>query len=448
MKKSIRHQATDILNTVSQSQAFASDLLDTCLAKEDLSETADGRLLTRLVYGVLRMQAHLDWILAGLYHGNYSNADVRVKNILRLGLYQLRFSDRLPAFAVVDEAVKTAKRMAPPAAGLINAVLRTYLLNPDKIRFPSGSEKLPQYIASFYSHPEWLVKHWLHHYTKDQTITICRQNNEPPALTLRVNTLKISTAELMAKLKTAGFDCMPTIFSPDGIVLNDWPLPVQKTVFFQEGLCRLQDEASQLASYLAWPASGSSVLDVCAGSGGKTTHLSCLMNGRGCITALDLDPGKVKELEKEAARLGITNIETDVADLNHPLPDGMQGKFDCVFVDAPCSGTGTLGRHPEIKWRLKREDLPALAAIQKNVLRHAAAAVRRGGLLVYCTCSVLPQENDEVVLNFLASFPDFAMEQPAASILSSFSDKNGIFRTYPQRHGMDGFFGVPLRRGI
>lgn len=448
MKKSIRHQAVDILNTVSRTQAFAADLLDACLDRQGLSETADGRLLTHLVYGVLRMQAHLDWILAGLYHGNYSKTHVRVKNILRTGLYQLKFSDRLPAFAVVDEAVKTAKKIAPAAAGLTNALLRAYLRNPEKISFPSLTENLPGHIAACHSHPLWLVKHWLDNYGAEETIALCRHNNESPPPTFRVNTLKISRPALMEKIKAAGFHCRPTDFSPDGITANDWPLPVRKTEFFKEGLLRIQDEASQLVSYLAFPAAYSSVLDVCAGSGGKTTHLACLMSGRGRITALDRDQHKLVQLEKEAARLGITTIDTAAADLNNPLPGELHEKFDYVFVDAPCSGAGTLARHPEIKWRLTQETLPTLAAGQKNILHHAATGVKKGGLLVYCTCSMLLQENDEVVHNFLSSFPHFSVWRPETVVLDSFLDQQGFFRTYPHRHGMDGFFGAVLRRLI
>ncbi len=446
MKKSIRHLAVDILNTVSKTQAFAGDLLDECLSGGGLSETADGRLLTHLVYGVLRMQAHLDWIIAGLYHGDYSRMDVRVKNILRTGLFQLRFSDRLPSFAVVDEAVKIAKKITPQASGLVNALLRAYLLNPDKISFPRESENHSEYIAAFHSHPEWLVKKWLSRYTPQQTITMCQQNNEPAPLTLRVNTLNISRPELMERLEACGFECRPTNFSPVGIVMKNWSLPVQKTDFFKDGLFRLQDEASQLASYLAPPENDFSVIDVCAGSGGKTTHLACLTNGR--ITALDRDAGKIGQLKREAARLGITTIYAAVADLSRPLPARFHEKFDLVFVDAPCSGSGTLGRHPEIKWRLKEEDLPKLTEIQQNVLRHAAAAVKKGSVLVYCTCSVLAEENDDVVENFLERFPDFTLNRSASSFLSSFTDETGFFRTYPDRHGMDGFFGAVLRRGI
>ena len=256
MKKTIRHQAVEILSAVSQSKAFAGDLLDATLEQQALSGTADGRLLTHLVYGVLRLQGHLDWIISRLYRGEYGKMEESVKNILRSGLYQLKFSDRLPAFAVVDEAVKIAKKIAPAAHGLTNAVLRSYLRNADKISFPSFEKNPAEHIAALHAHPLWLVKMWINTYGREETLALCQANNELPPLTLRANTLKISRDGLREKLEAEDFTCLPTRFSPDGINLTDPPRPIQKTIFFKEGLFRLQDEAAQLVSYLAAPQSG------------------------------------------------------------------------------------------------------------------------------------------------------------------------------------------------
>lgn len=448
MKKTIRHQAVDILNSVSQSQIFAGDLLDTTLEQQILSGTADGRLLTHLVYGVLRMQGHLDWIITQLYSGNYAKMEDVVKNILRTGLYQLKFSDRLPDFAVVDEAVKIAKRIAPAAGGLTNAVLRSYLRNTEKISFPSLEKNPAEHIAAFYSHPLWLVKIWLDIFGKEETLALCKADNELPPLTLRVNALKISRPELEDKLKACDFICEPTRFSPDGLSLPDAPRPIQKTTFFKEGLLRLQDEAAQLVSYLVSPASGQNILDVCAGSGGKTGHLAALMKNEGRIVALDRDAGKIAQLRKDASRMGIAIIEPLQADLNRPLSDEFAEKFDHVLVDAPCSGTGTLRRNPEIKWRLTASDLNMLSKTQKNILHHAASTVKKGGHLVYCTCSILPQENDEVIRQFLTDHPHFTAVKPSASISSNLIDSRGFFKTYPHRHHTDGFFGAVLRHRI
>ncbi|MHB8139346.1 MAG: 16S rRNA (cytosine(967)-C(5))-methyltransferase RsmB [Smithellaceae bacterium] len=448
MKKTIRHQAVDILNSVSQSRSFAGKLIDSQLDEQNLSGSADGRLLTHLVYGVLRMQGHLDWIISQLYRGNYDRMDDCVKNILRTGLYQLKFSDRLPAFAVVDEAVKIAKRTAPAADGLTNAILRSYLRNTDKISFPSFENNPALHIATFHSHPLWLVKLWINIYGKEETLALCRANNELPPLTIRANTLKISRTVLTQMLEEEDFTCKATPFSPDGINLPDPPRPIQKTIFFKEGLLRLQDEAAQLVSYLVNPQTGENVLEVCAGSGGKTTHLAALMKNNGRVVALDHDAEKIMQLKNDASRMSISIIEPAQADLIHPLSAEFLEKFDLVLADVPCSGTGTLRRNPEIKWRLKSNDIHAQTKVQKAILQNAAGAVKKGGRLIYCTCSTGPAENDDVVRQFLADCPQFKIEISHSEILDSLTDSLGFLRTYPHRHSTDGFFGAVLRRRI
>jgi len=448
MKKTIRHQAVDILNTVSKGQAFAGDLLDACLDEQNLSGTPDGRLLTHLVYGVLRQQGHLDWILGKLYRGKYAKMEESVKNILRTGLYQLKFSDRLPAFAVVDEAVKIAKKIAPAAQGLINAVLRSYLREGDQIVFPSGERETAESMAAFYSHPLWLIKTWLDIYGRDETIALCLADNEQPPVVLRANSLKISRDTLMERLGNEGYACRPSRFSPDGIILTEAPHAVQKSTFFKDGFLRIQDEAAQLIAHLVNPQNDGNIMDACAGSGGKSTHLAALMKNSGRIVAFDRDAGKLAELKAEIARLGISVIDVQNSDLCLPLPAKFTEKFDSVLVDAPCSGTGTLRHNPEIKWRLQDTDIANLSKMQQVILDQASRAVKKGGHLIYCTCSILPFENEHIVRQFLVNHSEFSVEVPSEAIPSVLTDSRGFLRTYPHRHGMDGFFGAILKRRI
>ncbi len=448
MQKTVRHQAVEILTRVSQSDAFAGDLLDACLEKQSLSRTADGRLLTHLVYGVLRMQGHLDWILARLYRGNYLKMEENIKNVLRTGLYQLQFSDRLPAFAVVDEAVKITRRVQPAARGLVNAVLRSYLRSPGPWSFPDENKNPAEYIAAFHSHPLWLVEEWLNVFGRMETEALCAANNELPPLTARANTLKSGRRELIEKLAGENFQAEETRLSPDGIRLSSSSLPIQKTLFFADGLLRLQDEASQLVAYLVNPRKGQKILDACAGSGGKTTHLAALMKNEGVIVALDRDAEKLVQLQNDAARMGITIVKTARVDLERPLSAQYQNAFDTVLVDAPCSGTGTLRRNPEIKWRLKPKDIHLYADLQQSILQNAGAAVSKNGFLVYCTCSLFSQENDRVVRRFLADFPQFQLLLPDSPVVQGLIDSRGLFRSYPHRHSMDGFFGAVFRRRI
>jgi 16S rRNA (cytosine967-C5)-methyltransferase len=446
MKKSIRHQAVDILSQVRISQSFAGELLDASLTANTLSGTPDGRLLTHLVYGVLRFQGHLDWIISKLYRGDFAKMDESIKNVLRVGLYQLKFSDRLPAFAVVDEAVKSAKIIAPAQSGLTNAILRNYLRHGNKIPFPSWKKQPAEHIAALHSHPLWLVQAWLDIFGKEETLALCKANNEMPPLTIRINKLKTSKEELEQKLNKEGFSYAPTKFSPDGIVLTDSTGPIQKTDFFREGLLRIQDEGAQLVSYLINPKNGENILDVCAGSGGKTTHLAAIMKNDGNILAIDRHEGKLTELKKEIDRLGINNIQTQQVDLSIMLPIALAEKFDQVLVDAPCSGTGTLRRNPEIKWRTTAADLNNFTLVQNSILQNAAPAVKKGGRLIYCTCSLMPAENEDVIRQFLTNNPQFTLGPIPETIKKPLIDKSGFFRTYPHIHNTDGFFGAILQR--
>ena len=446
MIKTVRHLAVDILNQVHTSQAFASPLVNDCLDKNSLSGTPDGRLLTHLVYGVLRFQGHLDWILAKLYRGDFEKMDEGIKNVLRVGLYQLKFSDRLPAFAVVNEAVKIAKIIHPEKNALVNAILRNYLRRGQKIPFPSLKNNPAEHIAAFHSHALWLVKKWIKIFGLKETMSLCSANNEIPPLTVRVNTLKISRDEFAQKLTDAGVTSTPTKYSPDGIILTDSAGAIQNTNFFSEGFLRIQDEAAQLISYLISPNSADSILDACAGAGGKATHLAAILKNKGRIVAVDRNPEKIAELKKDAIRLGINIIETQTLDLSAGLPDSLKEKFDHVLVDAPCSGLGTLRRNPEIKWRTTEKDLRNFAAAQKVILQNASLAVKTGGRVIYCTCALLPQENENIIDDFLARNKNFSLCQTPASINPRLLDSRGFYRTCPHRHNMDGFFGAILKR--
>ena len=445
MKISVRHQAVEILNQVSASQDFASPLINDCLDKNDLSGTPDGRLLTHLVYGVLRFRGHLDWILTKFYRGDFEKLDEGIKNVLRLGIYQLKFSDRLPDFAVVNEAVKIAKILKPDKSALVNAVLRNYLRRGEKLPFPSLKQNPVEYVAAFHSHPLWLVKKWIKIFGPEETMALCSANNELPPLTLRVNTLKISRKDLMQKLTAAGFTPEETKFSPDGLILNTSANPIQKTDFFENGFLRIQDEAAQLISYLINPQGAESILDACAGAGGKATHLAAFLKNKGLIVAVDRNSERINELKQEAARLGIDIIETQPADLSIGLPDSLKEKFDRVLVDAPCSGLGTLRRNPEIKWRMAEKDLHSFSAAQKIILQNTAKAVKKGGFLIYCTCSLLPEENENIIDDFLKLNKNFSLCHPPATINPRLLDKRCFYRTYPHKHNMDGFFGAILK---
>jgi 16S rRNA (cytosine967-C5)-methyltransferase len=445
-QKTPRGAAVEILNRIDQQGAHAEPLLDALLSGTEILNPHDRGLLTELVYGTLRMRGRLDWIIAQHYRGDFSKLEIPVRNILRTGIYQLFFTDRIPAFAAVNEAVGIAKKSCPAASGLVNAILRNVLREKDHIAWPEMAKDPGRAIAVLHSHPRWLVEHWLDRYGIDETIAICRANNAIPPLAVRVNGLKTSREKAVTALAADGITAETTRFSPDGIILTTSAAGLRETAAFRDGLIRVQDEASQFVARLCAPQPGERVLDLCAGAGGKTLHLAALMKNQGKISAVDLDPDKVRLLAAEAGRLGVTIVETHPGNATR-TPEEFRGAFDRVLLDAPCSGLGTLRRNPEIRWRIAPADLEKCAQIQRRLLRSAALCVKPGGRLVYITCAVTPEENENVVADFLAVHPAFTRISPEG-IPPELIDADRFFRTFPHRHGTDGFFGALLIRAI
>ncbi len=437
-----RGMAVDILNRVTVTDAYAEPLLDACLSAHYLPNVHDRRLLTELVYGVLRMRGHLDWLIAEFYRGRLASIHPVVLNIIRTGLYQLIYTQRIPLFAVVDEAVKLAKGLEPQSASLVNAILRTYLRKRDTLIYPSPEADPVAHIATVHSHPPWLVKEWLKSLGQEETLTLCRANNEVPPVFLRVNRLKATPEEVLAELEKEGIAAEKTVFSPDGLRLSSRGSSLRTTASYQKGHLLVQDEASQLIAPLLAPRPGEQVLDICSGTGGKTAHLAALMENRGKILALDIKGKKLASLRELMERLGIAIVETREADATAGPGRALAGRFDRVLVDAPCSGLGTLRRNPEIKWRLKAREIKEFAGLQKAILHNAAACLKEGGTLVYSVCTVLPEENEAVVADFLKRHQDFHPIPPPPAIDRRLIDEEGFFRTRPDRHGTDGFFAT------
>ena len=446
LKDDPRALAVHILTRIDNERAFAEPLLDSVLAAGHPADEADRGLLTFLVYGTLRMRGFLDFLIDRFYRGKPGTLDPVVRQILRVALYQMRFAEKIPAYAAVDEAVAMAKRLAPGRDKLVNAILRNTLRGlagvelPDPVNDPAG------HISVVHSHPRWLVERWIAGFGPEETEALCRADNEIPPLALRVNTLKISRDEMVERLARAGSGVRAAVWSPDGIVLAKPPASLREMPEIVEGLLFIQDEASQLVSRLLAPRRGERVLDLCAGAGGKTTHLAALMENGGEIVAADIQPAKLASLESTARRWGISIVRTALADATDPLATAALGAFDRVVVDAPCSGLGTLRRNPEIRWHLTMQKLAGFAPLQDRILANASACVKPGGVLLYSTCSVMTEENDGVAATFLETHPDFSTARPADDFPAGVVDERGFFRTFPHRQGTDGFFGALLIR--
>ena len=444
-KDNPRKLAVDILNRVDEEQAFAEPLLDAVLSSGHPAGNADRGLLTFLVYGTLRMRGLLDFLIDRFYKGKPHALQTGIRNILRVALYQARFAEKIPVYAAVDEAVTATKRLFPGREKLVNAVLRNTLRGMTDVTFPGLEADPAGHIAVVHSHPRWLVEHWIGCFGIEQTLAHCKADNEIPPLTLRVNRLKATRQDMLDRLARAGHDVRPTVYSPEGIVLAKPPLSMREMPEVADGLLYVQDEASQLVSRLLAPGRGERVLDLCAGSGGKTTHLASLMENEGELVAADIRESRLKSLEATARRMGF-DVRTVTVDATDHRRMAALGSFDRVLVDAPCSGLGTLRRNPEIRWHLTAQKLGEFPILQKRILESAAACVKKGGALLYSTCSVMPEENDGVVEAFLEGHRDFAPARPAADFQAEVLDPKGFLRPFPPRHGTDGFFGALLRR--
>jgi len=441
-----RALAVHILTRVDEEQAFAEPLLDAVLSSGRPGSDADRGLLTFLVYGTLRMRGLLDFLIDRFYQGKPHSLQTGIRNILRVALFQTRFAEKIPVYAAVDEAVNTTRGLFPGREKLVNAILRNALRGMDGVEYPGLEADPAGHIAVVHSHPRWLVERWMDGLGFDQTLALCKADNEIPPLALRVNLLRASRQDVMERLARAGHDVRPTIYSPEGVILAKPPVALREMPELTGGLLYVQDEASQLVSRLLAPGKGERVLDLCAGAGGKTTHMAALMENEGEIVAADIQAGKLEALEATARRWGITTVKTAAVDAASAAATASLGLFDRVLVDAPCSGLGTLRRNPEIRWHLTAQKLEEFPPLQKRILENAAACVKGGGVLLYSTCSVMPEENDGVVEAFLEGHPDFIPARPPAGFPTDVIDAKGLLRTLPHLHGTDGFFGALLRR--
>ena len=436
---------------------FGGDDLPNALARvrDTLGDDRDRALVTEITTGTLRWLGALDRVIEQVAARPTDRLDEEVLTVLRLGAYQLLYLDRVPAAAAVHESVTLVRRVGKAsAAGLVNAVLRgiastahTPPLPPEPGASDTRAVRLA-YLSVTCSHPRWLVERWLDRRGFLRTLDWVRFNNTPPALTLRANRLRTTPVALARHLGEHDVRTEPTRFARDGLrVLAGNPL---RTPLFDQGLFLVQDEASQLVAELTAARPGERVLDACAAPGGKTTAIAAAMRQVGSLVASDVRPARVRLLRRTLDQMGATKVRVVRLDLGRPPP--FRPVFDCVLVDAPCSGLGIVRRDPEIRWRRQAVDLARFARDQLTMVSHASRVVRPGGRLVYATCSSEPEENEEVVDAFLADHPDFDPVHPdqMRSLLSQglrdTIDDHGRLSTAPDTHGLEAFFAAVLRR--
>lgn len=441
-----RVAAYDILTAVSSGNADLPAAI--AFSRSALRDDRDRALAAEIATGVQRWRGALDHLIVEFSKRRIDRLDSEIVEILRLSIYQLLHLTRVPASAVVDDAVDLAKRSGKKsAAGFVNAILRTVsrrrrdLPLPARPDDPSNRDAALDYLSITLSHPRWLAARWLDRYGFEAAESWVQFNNAAAPLTLRVNRLVTTPEALIKTLDDEDVIVRRGQFAPDALLVDEgYPLRGEGLA---NGLFVVQDEASQLVALAAGARPGDRILDACASPGGKTTAMAAALDGSGSIVASDLRDRRIQLLRQTVRATRAPHVTIVQANLLKPLPFG--SVFDLVVVDAPCSGLGTLRRDPDIRWRRSEHDLPALAAAELTMLRNAAAVVAPGGRLLYATCSSEPEENENVADSLLAARPDFAaldIRKAAEGMPAAVIDDHGRLRTEPHRHGLEAFFAA------
>ena len=452
-----RKVALECLLTLSHSNASIASVVDSAYERYAINGR-ERRFINGLVYGVIRWQGQLDWVLDQFINPRFQ-LDARHRNILRLGAFQLLHLDGIPAHAAIFETVQLAtsdlrRNKRRKTGGFINAVLRSVQRDGTTLTYPPLDTNPAEHIAFSLSYPTWLVQRWIETHGVSWTLAFCRASNQIAPLALRVNILLTKREEICQSLAANGIAATASKIAPDGIAFEDRAITAfdtgeqtLKDILNREDIY-VQDESAMLVAYLLSPKNAEFIVDLCAAPGGKTTHLAHLMGNAGKIIAVDMSAEKAALLEKNCRRVGARNVETRIMDVRK-ADLGFIKTADAVLIDAPCSGFGTLRRHPDIRWNKTLKQVHALSEVQYNLLKNAAQHIKPGGVLVYSTCSIEPVENEEIVQRFLADFPMFAVENAKdflPDVPPSIITPQGFVQTFPHEHGVDGAFAARLRR--
>ena len=417
----VRLTATKILYNVAANGAWANVELAQMLRQEKFDDR-DRKFCTELVYGAVKAGASLDWIISRYLRRPLAKVDEKILAVLRGGMYQIFFM-RVPNSAAVNESVELSKKFCGLAESkFVNGVLRSAVRDLHKSDFPTGDDVQSLALRSF--HPAWLVELFAEEFGLDATKQLLDFDNTDPPLCLRVNFLKTTREKILDALKNIGFQAEASTFAPEGVICKGHG-SLDKFQPLRDGLCQVQDESSMTAARLLNPKAGEFVIDACAAPGGKATHLAELMNNHGRIIAADVYDRKLKHIGQNAARLGIKIIEPLLIDAR-TLGDKFPAQADKVLVDAPCSGLGVLRRKADLRWKKNPAELDALPVLQSEILSSAARTLKRGGTLLYSTCTIMRRENQAVVEKFLAAHEDFQLVE-MKTLLPHVTNTDGFF---------------------
>jgi 16S rRNA (cytosine967-C5)-methyltransferase len=444
-RQPVRKLALRVLCRVETAGGFADQLITALVAARGLSPQARA-FLRELTYGVLRWRNRLDWMLEQCSYRPLEALTPAVRNLMRLGAYQLHFMEHMPPYAAVSETVQLAKQVGHAGVvAYVNAVLRSLERQHGAMSPPEAHTDLLAYLTITQSHPRWLVDRWLAHHGPQQTMAMCHANNTRPPLVVRVNPQRTTRGGLLDSLAADGCEAEPCRYAPNGVVIRSHAA-LDQLQSYRDGWFTVQDEAAILCGYLLAARPGERVLDACAAPGGKATHVAEVMADRGEILCLDHSHQRVNLVAENARRLGLQCLRCVVGKAERMA---FTHAFDRILVDAPCSGLGVLRRHPDAKWRKGPELIGMMARQQACILEHLSRFVKPDGLLLYITCSTEPEENQHIVGEFLDQHLDYELEEVSSHLPDAarlFAREGRWFQTWPGPEGLDGFFGARLRR--
>ncbi|MEQ8155825.1 MAG: 16S rRNA (cytosine(967)-C(5))-methyltransferase RsmB [Clostridiaceae bacterium] len=434
-----RKLAIHVLDSVLNNGAYSNVALNNALRASDLN-MKDKALATEIVYGTIKYKQSIDDIIS-LYVRDISLINKEIINILRSAVYQIKYLDKIPPYAAVNEAVDISKKQSVGASKFVNGVLRNFLRNKD--REPVFKDEISK-IAFKYSFPKWMVKSFIAQYGEEKTMEILEGLNKTPKVTVRVNALKASFEDVFEELENEGYDISEGYASPDAIII-DRGSSIEENPAFKEGKIIVQDESAMLVAPILDLEENSIAADICAAPGGKSTHMAEIMNNKGKVFSFDLHANKLSRIEDNARRLGIDIIQTEAQDATI-FNESLENSFDRILLDVPCSGLGIIRKKPEIKWQKDLKSLKEIQEIQKKILDNTWKYLKNGGIMVYSTCTLNKNENEEIVRYLLTNNKDCEVNKIYIGNLPNFSyNKDGTLTILPNEY-MDGFFIAKLTK--
>jgi 16S rRNA (cytosine967-C5)-methyltransferase len=435
-----RSKIIEILSKVEIKQAYTDKLLEKDLIE---FEDNDRRFITEVVNGVLRWRLRLDWYLNQLYLGQYEDLITDVKNNLRASIYQLIYLDKIPPYAVLYEAVEIAKsKFNQKTANLVNAILRNFLRQYKKFEFLETQLEILDKLAFRYSHPKWLIQRWIEYFGVDEVRLLCEANNSRPRLSVRINQHLAQEDILFKKLNENQIKYEIHSDFPNFIWIDNFQ-EFRKLDVINQGWVSVQDVSTGIPVVLLDPQPGELILDMCAAPGGKSGFIADKMAGQGKLFALDRHASRLHLLVQNMERLKYTNYYALTADA---LVPPIRQQFDKIIIDAPCSGFGVLRKRVDLKWKRTEQDIKNMKNLQLNLLETAANLLREGGEIVYCTCTIEPEENELNINQFLEKHSEFEPVDLREKLPSPYIADFYYIKTFPHKHQMDGSFAVVLQK--